>query len=112
MGGLECFVDGGQWVNRVAKVHAAQPETVITFISIKPSPHRERIASKTAEANRIVQEYVKTDPKLGYVDITGTLLGPDGHPDASIFEADGLHINEEGYKRYAVPIKARILSVK
>ena len=43
-------------------------------------------AGKTAEANRIVQEYVKTDPKLGYVDITGALLGADGHPDASLFE--------------------------
>ena len=96
----------------VAKVHAAQPETVISFISIKPSPHRERIASKTAEANRIVQEYVKTDPKLGYVDITGTLLGADGQPDATLYEADGLHLNEEGYKRYAVPIKARVLAVK
>lgn len=96
----------------VAKVHAAQPETVVTFISIKPSPHRERIAGKTTEANRIVQEYVKTDPKLGYVDITGALLGADGHPDASLFEADALHLNEEGYKRYAVPIKARVLAVK
>jgi lysophospholipase L1-like esterase len=96
----------------VAKVHAAQPETVVSFISIKPSPHRERIASKTAEANRIVEEYTKTDPKLGYVDITGTLLGADGKPDATLYEADGLHLNEEGYKRYAVPIKVRVSAIK
>jgi lysophospholipase L1-like esterase len=97
----------------VAQVHAAQPEVPITFISIKPSPHRERITTKVAEANKIVQDYTKTDAKhLGYVDVTAALLGPDGHPDPALYEADGLHLNEDGYKRYAVPIKARVLSLK
>lgn len=96
----------------VTKAHAAQPETPITFVSIKPSPHRMSILGKMKEANRLVEEYVKTDPKLGYVDITGTMLGPDGHPDPAIFEADGLHINEEGYRRFAVPIQARVSAVK
>ena len=75
--------------------------------------YRERITIKVAEANKIVQDYTKSDPKLlGYVDITATLLGPDGHPDPALYEADGLHLNEDGYKRYAVPIKARVLSLK
>ncbi|MCX7009652.1 MAG: GDSL-type esterase/lipase family protein [Kiritimatiellaeota bacterium] len=96
----------------VAKVHAVQSGTPITFVSIKPSPHRMRIASKVAEANRLVQDFVKGDPKLGYVDITATLLGPDGKPDPALFEKDGLHLTEAGYERFAVPIKARVLSLK
>jgi lysophospholipase L1-like esterase len=92
----------------VAKAHAAQPGIPITYISIKPSPHRTRIATKTEEANRLIAEYVKTDPSLAYVDITQTMLGPDGKPDPALFEADGLHINEEGYRRFAEPIQKRI----
>lgn len=96
----------------VARVHAAQPDTPITFISVKPSPHRMRIAGKTAEANRIIQDYIKGDPKVGFVDITATLLGPDGNPDPALFEKDGLHLNDAGYKRFAEPIRTRILSLK
>jgi Lysophospholipase L1 and related esterases len=92
----------------VRKAQAALPGVSITYISIKPSPHRMRIAEKTAEVNRLIEEYVRTDPTLGYVDITKTLLGPDGKPDPALFEADGLHINEEGYRRIAPPIQERI----
>lgn len=96
----------------VAKVRAAQPETPITFIAVKPSPHRLRIIAKMAEANRLIQDYTKGDPKLGFVDITATVLGPDGNPDPALFEKDGLHLNEAGYDRFAVPIRTRVLALK
>ncbi len=96
----------------VAKVRAAQPGTPITFVSVKPSPHRERITAKVAEANRLVQEYIKGEPKLGYVDITGTLKRADGKVDASLFEKDGLHIKESGYKKFDGPIQSRVPAAK
>jgi lysophospholipase L1-like esterase len=95
----------------VEKARAAQPGVAITYISIKPSPHRTRIAAQTEEANRLIAAYVKKDPSLGYVDVSKTLLGPDGKPDPALFEADGLHINEEGYRRFAVPIQERIAAL-
>ncbi len=81
----------------VAAVHAKLPRTKIIFISIKPSIARWKLFGKMREANRLIAEYTRHDSRLGFVDITETMLGDDGMPRPELFVKDGLHLSPEGY---------------
>ena len=41
------------------------------------------------------------DPKLAFLDCATPMLGADGKPRPELFKADGLHLNEEGYKLWS-----------
>jgi lysophospholipase L1-like esterase len=38
--------------------------------------------------------------KFDYLDVGRPLLATDGLPDATLFRADGLHMNPRGYERW------------
>jgi lysophospholipase L1-like esterase len=82
----------------VKKIHAALPETRIDFISIKPSILRWILIGKIREANRLIEEYSKTNDKLGYIDVFTPMLTPSGLPRSEFFQLDGLHLNRKGYE--------------
>ena len=81
----------------VRKVHGTLPRTRILFIAIKPSIARWSKIDRIAEANRLVEAYIRTDKRLGYVDIVPAMLGPDGKPRPELLRADGLHMTAAGY---------------
>jgi lysophospholipase L1-like esterase len=91
----EVFADYKQFV---AKVHGALPETRIAFISIAPNPARWEQVEKIREANRLVEQHTRSDPRLGYIDAFSAMLGTDGLPKPEIFVEDRLHMNGEGYR--------------
>ncbi len=81
----------------VDQVHAALPETVIAYVSIKPSPSRSAYMDAAADANARIAAYSRTDDRLRYVDVYSRMLGEDGKPRADLFLADALHLNAAGY---------------
>jgi lysophospholipase L1-like esterase len=82
----------------VKKVHDALPETKVIFISIKPSIARWKLWDKMQAANKLIAEFIRTDKRLGYVDVGPPMLGDDGKPKPELFVKDGLHLSAEGYK--------------
>jgi len=92
----------------VAKIHAELPKTKISFISIKPSPSREKIRDKAAATNAAIKKLTKWNPRLEYIDIWNPMLGPDGKPMPDIFVADKLHLNGKGYDIWAKVIGKKI----
>ncbi len=82
----------------VDKTHAALPRTRIIFISIRPSIARWNVVEKFREANRLIRQFIETDPRLFYVDIDDAMLGPDGKPRPELFIEDQLHLTDEGYR--------------
>jgi len=82
----------------VSLLHERLPETRLLFISIKPSPSRAKVAAQAKEANRLVREFIATDPKLAYVDVWTPMLGADGQPREELFGPDRLHMNRKGYE--------------
>lgn len=50
------------------------PNTVIGFVSIKPSPVRAKIQDKVKEANRQIKAWIKTQPKVQFIDIYDRML--------------------------------------
>jgi lysophospholipase L1-like esterase len=82
----------------VDKVHARLPRTRIAFISIAPNPARWAQVDQVRRANQMVADFVKTDPRLTYIDAFSQMLGADGRPLPDIYVADRLHMNAKGYE--------------
>ena len=55
----------------VAKVHAALPECRICYISNAPNPKRWSMIDKMIEANRLMEAFTKTDPRLQFINVKG-----------------------------------------
>ena len=93
----------------VNAVHAALPQTPIYYISITPTPSRWKLWPIVREANRLIKAHTETDKRLHFIDLTDTMLGPDGKPDRSLFRIDRLHPNKPGYIKWALVIKPILL---
>jgi lysophospholipase L1-like esterase len=81
-----------------AKVHARLPTIPIYFISIKPPKRRTSYAVGFCAANRLVEELCRSDERLHFIDAERALIDAAGEPRAGIFEADGIHLNDAGYR--------------
>lgn len=89
----------------VERVHAALPATDIYYIPITPTPLRWKLWPIANEANRLIEEHTRSDPRLRFIDLTDHLLRPDGKPDSSLYKFDRLHPNKRGYARWTAVIK-------
>lgn len=79
-------------------IRAKLPEISILYISIKPSPSREKYQPKAIEANRLIREYLKEDKKITFIDVFSLMLTPEGKLRPELFVGDMLHMNGQGYK--------------
>lgn len=73
-------------------------------VSLKPSPSRWAQREDVIKANKLIQDFIKTDKKHDYIDVWPVMLKNE-RPDASIFLKDSLHMNEEGYRRWTKVLK-------
>ena len=89
----------------VLKVQQQLPTAKIGFIAIKPSPSREKLLPRAREANGLIQDYVKTDPRLSYIDVFTPMLDASGRPREELFIKDRLHMNPKGYEVWTGVIK-------
>ncbi len=73
------------------------PEVPLLFVSIKPSPSREKLLSKMMKANQMIKEFLQTKKHTAYADVFSKMLDAQGHPIKDIFTEDNLHMNAKGY---------------
>jgi len=95
----------------VAKVQGQLPGTTIAYLAIKPSASRMKFMETIKTANRLIQEYSRTNPKLIYVDTFTPMLDADGQPRAELFVGDRLHLSDAGYKLWAGIVKPVLATV-
>jgi lysophospholipase L1-like esterase len=89
-------------------VRAELPDTRISYISIKPSPSREKLLPQMRETNHIIGAYLNRLPNSEYIDIFTPMLGVDGRPRPELFRGDMLHLNDEGYRLWRGVIAAHL----
>jgi lysophospholipase L1-like esterase len=70
----------------------------IIYVSIKPSPSRERLMPRMEEANDLIRDFTAKHSHVRFVDVYHLMLTPQGHPMDDLFIGDKLHMNEKGYK--------------
>lgn len=85
-------------------IHDKEPGARIYGVSLKPSPSRWAKRKDVETANRLIQDFIKTDRNHEYIDIWPIMI-KDGRPDGTIFLKDSLHMNEEGYRRWTTVLK-------
>jgi lysophospholipase L1-like esterase len=89
----------------VERVHAKNPQTIIYFLSIKPSKLRWAQWPAMARANALVEAETRLGPRLRYVDVSSVLLDTAGEPRDDVFIFDGLHMNAEGYAAWTQVVR-------
>lgn len=90
------------------KIQRDLPDTDVTFISIKPSPSRWHIVEQIRAANQYIENEIKRLPRFSFVDLTSVMLTPDGKPRKELYQADGLHMNPDGYALWRRELTARV----
>lgn len=89
----------------VGLVQRQLPETVIYYISMKPSPSRWANWAVTQRGNQLIEAYIKTDKRLRFIDVRPAMLGTNGRPKPALFVADSLHMTAQGYALWAGMLK-------
>lgn len=82
----------------ITAIREKLPETPITYISIKPSPSRDKYRETVKAANALIKEYLKTQNKVTWIDVFTPMLTKEGDSRPEIFQSDMLHLNKDGYK--------------
>lgn len=75
------------------------------FVSIKPSPARYAIVDRIELLNRLIRMEIECRAGGYYVDAYGAMLDGAGKPRPEFFQADGLHMNREGYRLWSRLLK-------
>lgn len=81
----------------VRKIEKESPNTEIYLISAKPSEERWHLKEKYEEFNTVLEEFCKKN-ELTFIDVWNAMLDKDGQIRSNLYEADPLHVNENGYK--------------
>jgi lysophospholipase L1-like esterase len=88
-------------VDRVKKlidtIRFKYPKVPIAFISIKPSPSREKYIPQMKEANQMIANMIKGIKRTVYINTADAMYTADGKIMTDIFLKDNLHMNAKGY---------------
>jgi lysophospholipase L1-like esterase len=73
------------------------PVTPIVYIAIKPSPSRKQHTAKAIKANQLIQQFLKADKQVVFLDVFKPMLDKNGEMRPELFKEDMLHMNANGY---------------
>lgn len=85
------------------------PAVPIVFVSMKPSPSREKYLPVIKQANQIIKNYLWQQGNTIYVDVYSSMLDANGKPRPELFKEDMLHMKPEGYKIWQDSIQPHLL---
>ena len=74
------------------------PSIPIAFVSVKPSPARMGFLENILKFNRLVGDFLQTQPETEYIDVCSDMLGQDRKPIQSLFVSDQIHLSPAGYQ--------------
>lgn len=74
------------------------PKVPIAYISMKPSPSREKLLITMQEGNEKIKAFIARQKKAAFIDVYHAMLNEDGTIMSDIFLSDKLHMNKKGYE--------------
>ncbi len=97
-GGIESSVVVNRVKELVALIRTQYPKIPIAFVSIKPSPSREKFFPKMKEANAAIKKWMKKKKRnLQFINVFDAMFNDDGSLK-DIYLEDKLHMNSKGYE--------------
>jgi lysophospholipase L1-like esterase len=92
-------------------IRTGMPDIPIVYISIKPSPVREKYLLKAAAANDLIRNYIRTQKNILFLDVFHRMLNSDGKPRPELFVIDMLHMNPQGYEIWRKAVKPLLIKL-
>jgi len=96
----------------LTRIREKLPNVPIIYISLKPSPSREKYMDKMKLANRLIRNYITTQHDMRFIDVCTPMLTREGKPRPELFLEDHLHMNSRGYEIWIKEIKPYLLKRK
>jgi lysophospholipase L1-like esterase len=87
----------GRFSQLFTVIRNALPKAKVSFVSIKPSPSRERLMPKMKQANSLIKSFLAKQKNTSYINVFDPMLLRNGKPKPDLFLEDKLHMNEKGY---------------
>lgn len=78
-------------------IRSNNPKVHLAFISIKPSPSREKYLPQMKEANAKIANMIKGMKRAKFINTADAMYNADGTIMKDIFTSDMLHMNAKGY---------------
>jgi lysophospholipase L1-like esterase len=78
-------------------IRSNDPKVHIAYISIKPSPSREKYIPQMKEANKKIEGIIKRMKRAKFINTFDAMFNADGTIIKDIFNSDMLHMNAKGY---------------
>lgn len=82
----------------------------IAFISIKPSPSREKFLPEVHKANRMIKDFISKKKNTVFIDVVPLMLNADGSFKEELFLKDRLHMNQKGYDFWIQAIAPHLIN--
>ncbi len=73
------------------------PKVNIAYVSMKPSPSREKLLPKMIAGNLLIKNYLSKQKKTVFINVFNKMFNKDGTIIKDIFIKDNLHMNAKGY---------------
>ena len=89
-------------------IRAKLPLTPIAYISIKPSPSRDKFRDKAVASNELIKKFLSGEPNTSFIDIFPKML-KDGQSRKELFVNDMLHMNPDGYAIWERAVKPYLI---
>ena len=93
-------------------IRSSMPAVPIIYISIKPSPSRQRLIPEMLVANTLIKQFLHSKKKTVFVDVYHKMLDAKGNPMQDIFLNDNLHMNAKGYHIWQKAIEPYLIKEK
>jgi lysophospholipase L1-like esterase len=90
------------------KIREKMPEVPVVYISMKPSPSRDKFAEKAVAANALIKQFLAQQKNTVFVDIYPAML-KDGKSRPELFVGDMLHMNKQGYAIWENAVRPYLL---
>jgi len=89
----------------LARLRAKMPDTKVLLMAILPRGAVDDPVRRNNEAANRLLATLHDGHRVHFRDINAVFLGADGSLDPELFAADGVHLTEAGYERWAATIE-------
>lgn len=97
-----------RFIKLYSGIRAKLPEVPIAYISMKPSPSRDKFQQKAIESNKLIKEFLAKEKNTAYIDIFTPMM-KDGKSRPELFVKDMLHMNADGYAIWEKAVRPYLL---
>lgn len=96
-------------INLYRAIRAKLPTVPIVYISIKPSPSRDKFKEKAVASNALIKKFLAGEANTTFVNVYSLMLTKEGKLRPELFVEDMLHMNAKGYAIWRKAVEPHLI---